>query len=226
MKLCKIQLFSKFLQNPNNPQLIKMRKQKFLYLLFFIIGLFLGAVGMYIYHLREVEAIQALYSGNKYLEKESVNNSKYSGNKEEKSALTSSETKETETHSVNDPVEIDSLQTNPAYFTEENTEVAKDELLKVLNIELPVKTSNQVDSLLINDKTPEITKLTVEFWISPIHYTGYQMNRSKLVLFGVKQPEKASFEFIEEGKIRLKYKENNLVLELSDDFRPIKLKNK
>ncbi len=107
--------------------------------------------------------------------------------------------------------------------------IAQDELISVKTIYIPVSEDKrtrqqELDSLLIDDVTPQKKDiLRIEFWRSPINYSGYRMSPDKLVLFGFYQPEEVSFEF-KNQKIQIKYKDNIFILENTDDFKSLHLK--
>jgi hypothetical protein len=78
---------------------------------------------------------------------------------------------------------------------EDNIEVKKD--IMIVSIVLPVidKSTHKDESLSKEtaQKLPEADlpidikndSMTVEFWVSPIHYKGYKMSKNTLVLFGI-----------------------------------------
>lgn len=85
------------------------------------------------------------------------------------------------------------------YYTSasyEDVEVARDELLFINNVKIKsINTdSKRIDSLLIDDNPKTNNYVRVEFWKSPINYSGYKLGSNKLVLFGVYEPEKMKLE--------------------------------
>lgn len=93
----------------------------------------------------------------------------------------------------------DEFSTDTIYYTSasyEDVEVARDELLFINNVKIKsINTdSKRVDSLLIDDNLVMNPYLRVEFWKSPINYSGYKLGNNKLVLFGVYEPEKMKLE--------------------------------
>ena len=88
--------------------------------------------------------------------------------------------------------------------------VMKDEIIIIRNITPSGKiarneNNENLDSLLVdnNSSNKAILSYRVEFWKSPINYSGYKMNNNKIVLFGIYEYTKAN----------LSYDNNNLLLE-------------
>ncbi|MHC1708095.1 MAG: hypothetical protein AB9842_11340 [Bacteroidales bacterium] len=81
--------------------------------------------------------------------------------------------------------------------------------------------NNRLDSLLTNDvRTKRLSPntLRVEFWKSPVNYTGYKLSANRLILFGSFIPDEISLEY-HNPKLYLKYRNNYYVLETSSDFQ-------
>ncbi len=79
---------------------------------------------------------------------------------------------------------------------DENIVVRKDEMVaqKVVSL-INLDVANAADS--IRSKEAGIREepgksVTVEFWESPLHYTGYKLSRSRLILFGVDTDEQVA----------------------------------
>lgn len=121
----------------------------------------------------------------------------------------------------------DSLYSGVTYAKDETIEVKKDELVEVREMEIQGETGgkNTKDSILQqisgirDDKNPG-TKLSVEYWLSPINYRGYKMTRSKLVLFGMNAGESSTLMRVD-NVLYLKQGEHWYRLEGSADFRPL-----
>lgn len=82
------------------------------------------------------------------------------------------------------------------------------------------------DSLLINNiKETDADGLYVEFWRSPINYTGYKLSNNTLVLFGIYQYTSISLKYLENGVIELDYLDNKFNLKCTESFIAINLKS-
>lgn len=82
------------------------------------------------------------------------------------------------------------------------------------------------DSLLINNiKDSDEDGLYVEFWRSPINYTGYKLSHNTLVLFGIYQYTSIQLKYLKNGVLELEYLDNKYNLKCSEDFIPINLKS-
>lgn len=70
----------------------------------------------------------------------------------------------------------------------------------------------------ISENVPEnISNYTVEFWVSPINYRGYQLLNDKIVLFGIERPD--AVELIRSGnKLWMKYGSDYYALEQGEHF--------
>ena len=62
--------------------------------------------------------------------------------------------------------------------------------------------------------------ITIEFWESPLHFTGYKMGKNKVVIYGLDQIESVSLLTLDEA-IFLKYYEYFFPLEPTSDFLPL-----
>lgn len=103
--------------------------------------------------------------------------------------------------------------------------VRKDQLvaeqqIALINLDAPPSLIDSLAQTEAGVRDEQARKMTIEFWESPLHYRGYKLTRSRLVLFGLGQ----------ERNIAL-YKLNNLLylkssngvfrLEGSSDFRQL-----
>ncbi|MCX6272035.1 MAG: hypothetical protein NTU44_12605 [Bacteroidetes bacterium] len=87
------------------------------------------------------------------------------------------------------------------------------------------KISKNLDSLLTNDvntKRFPANVYRVEFWKSPINYTGYRMYSNRIILFGNFDPAEISLEFISR-KLYLHYRSSYYLLENTDNFQALSL---
>lgn len=115
--------------------------------------------------------------------------------------------------------------------TEETIEVKKDELIKIITLDIEKKTidnTNKTDSILnslagVKNKK-SVTKMLVEFWQSPINYKGYQMTKNKLVVFGL-NPDEAKKMLIQNDKTYLIYSDWAYKLDFNTDFKSLEKTN-
>lgn len=69
---------------------------------------------------------------------------------------------------------------------------------------------------------PENLKYKVEFWDSPINFSGYKMANNRLVLFGLEYFESQTKLFSYKQKTYLKNLNDYYLLEISYDYKPYK----
>ncbi|MES2838299.1 MAG: hypothetical protein V4667_12290 [Bacteroidota bacterium] len=115
--------------------------------------------------------------------------------------------------------------------TEETIEVKKDELIKILTLDIEKKTidnTTKTDSILNNlagvKNKKIVTKMLVEFWQSPINYKGYQMTKNKLVVFGL-NPDEAKKMLMQNDKTYLIYSDWAYKLDFNTDFKSLEKAN-
>lgn len=111
----------------------------------------------------------------------------------------------------------------------ERIEVKKDELIKIVALDVELKSTNnnnKVDSILNNvagiknEKVKNNTKMFVEFWQSPINYKGYQMTKNKLVVFGI-EPNNAKKIITQNDKTYLICSDWAYKLDFNTDFKSL-----
>ncbi len=86
-------------------------------------------------------------------------------------------------------------------------------------------TKNDYDSVLVNNVSHRVKDgLYIEFWRSPLNYTGYRLNTNSLVLFGFYEYTTIKLRYTKDGFLELKYKNNTFMLNCTDDFKPLHLK--
>ncbi len=86
-----------------------------------------------------------------------------------------------------------------------------------------LKNSDKIDSLLTNNvrtyrQAPN--SMRIEFWKSPVNYTGYKMNGNRIILFGSFDPDGISLEY-DNHKLLLHYQNNTFNLVKGDRFQPL-----
>jgi hypothetical protein len=96
--------------------------------------------------------------------------------------------------------------------------------LKVSGFEM--SKDNNLDSLLLDDKYSEAAKglIKIEFWQSPINYTGYKWANNKLLLFGFYDFESVKVLYFE-GNYFLHYGTLFYALEATNSFKNLNLLN-
>ena len=110
---------------------------------------------------------------------------------------------------------------------EDEVRVKRDRLLGTIGFTLPTLESSRagsestrtLDSLLGGRHQP-FRSLLVEFWESPLNFTGYKMGKNSLILYGLDQIESVSLQMHEET-IYLKYYGIYFPLVLTSDFLPL-----
>lgn len=114
-----------------------------------------------------------------------------------------------------------------------NIHIAKDELIYAIYIK-PLghrsdflcnnKSNSKRDSILINNVTSQDEDgIYVEFWRSPINYTGYKLSHNTLVLFGIYQYTSIRLKYLPNGVLELNYLDNIFNLKCTDVFLPLNL---
>ena len=110
--------------------------------------------------------------------------------------------------------------------------IAKNELIYSIYLEPKGKRSDflcnsntKLDSMLTNNVTNnKTTGIYVEFWQSPINYSGYKLSHNTLVLFGIYQYTAIHLKYMPNGLLQLKYLNNEFNLRCTDDFIPLLIK--
>jgi hypothetical protein len=131
-------------------------------------------------------------------------------------------------------IQTDSLQAKDSLTASVETEdivIHKDQLVNTENIEVintnPVasNTGNTKDSLAakmagVRDEHVAGRQFcSVEFWVSPLNYKGYKMNRNKIILYGFADPENTRLFKLDE-EIYLHSSSGVYRLDYTSDFRP------
>ena len=116
------------------------------------------------------------------------------------------------------PLEIISKET---YLNEEKTEqIVKQLLTAIWQYRLPPADDNtlKIDSLLLGNRIEkERDILIVEFWSSPLNYSGYRYQSSHLILFGIPDKENIFF-YYKDKKLSFTYGTDTIYIEDTDDF--------
>ncbi len=110
---------------------------------------------------------------------------------------------------------------------EEEVRLKRDRLLGTIGFTLPTLESSRagsestrtLDSLLGGRHQP-FRSILVEFWESPLNFTGYKMSKNSLILYGLDQVESVSLQ-VHEETVYLKYYGIYFPLVLTSDFLPL-----
>jgi len=114
-------------------------------------------------------------------------------------------------------------------------QISKDELIYSVIIypqgnasDFYCNTDSELDSLLVGNYSSKSDDkgMYVEFWSSPLHATGYQLSKSKLLLYGFYEYKNVKLKYLKNGKLMLSYFENNYVLSCGEDFAPLVIKKR
>ncbi len=110
----------------------------------------------------------------------------------------------------NTPAIYENLDTN---------QVVTDVLLAKKKYIIPIsKKEIEIDSLLMNKNTNDkFIPFTLEFWVSPIGFSGYKKSKNKAILFGVTDIDNTEL-FIEDSKFYLIINSDLFLLEPSNEF--------
>ena len=141
---------------------------------------------------------------------------------------------------INDSLEIepkDSTSNKPYDHVESGNNiirVSKNELLYVMQIkpegnasDFYCRKNKKLDSLLMDNYTPTEDlddQIRVEFWASPLNSVGYVLNKNRLVLFGFYQYNRLKLKYLENGTLQMNYINNEYVLQCSDVFQSLIIK--
>lgn len=117
--------------------------------------------------------------------------------------------------------------------SDDNIHIAKNELIYAIYVKPQGQRSDFLcnshsnkkrDSLLVNNVTNQNEDgIYVEFWRSPVNYTGYQLNHNTLVLFGVYQYTSIRLTYLPNGVLELNYLDKRYNLKCTDDFLPLNI---
>ena len=125
-------------------------------------------------------------------------------------------------------LEIDTLkekliQNGLDSIPEENLSILSDVRLKVIKLPINHLTSNRIssDSLLkslIDVKDINKEYMNVEFWESPINFSGYKLSKSKLIIYGL-SPQ-LDYQLFKKSKVYyLKFHSISYELYETEDFK-------
>jgi len=79
------------------------------------------------------------------------------------------------------------------------------------------KKLNPMAGLEMVEDEKAMTKINVEFWVSPINYRGYKFFRNKIILFGIEEPDAVRL-FRRRDNIYMQIVNNYYLLEPTEEF--------
>ena len=115
------------------------------------------------------------------------------------------------------------LERETYFLEEQKEEIAKDRLAAIWKYQLLFVETNRlkVDSLLLGSSFENRKDmLVVEFWYSPMNYSGYRYQRGVLTIFGIPKIENTSFIY-QHQKLYLVNNSDTIHLIETDDFIPV-----
>jgi hypothetical protein len=75
---------------------------------------------------------------------------------------------------------------------------------------------------LPEDNVSKSENYLVEFWVSPVNYTGYKLSENRLILFGIEEPDAVEL-YSGKNKMWMKYDHKFYNLERNDQFVSLRL---
>lgn len=199
------------------------------YILLLTTGVLIGVLGMYFFNFKETadEAIVEVQ------QTEDITNSKKKNIKKTKPQPSPELIVEEDTSEVIDTLLMDTLiiEDTLSYSEEEYLEIVSERLIAKRNIDIEIIKPDSLDaSDLLNLKADSYSKnIVVEFWESPLDLIGYELNRSRLKLFGFNSDELVKIKRgYDSEKLTVQIGSANnsvvLLLEKSPKFKSIILK--
>lgn len=111
---------------------------------------------------------------------------------------------------------------NVEYLAVDTLNLHKDELMAKKTYLIPVKAADRkLDSLLMGKSNSDQTfYFTVEFWASPIHFSGYKRSANKAIIFGISDIENCELNIVDHNYYLI-LNNSYFLLELSDSFKDL-----
>lgn len=113
-------------------------------------------------------------------------------------------------------------ETPPVYF--DDIQVMQDSLLLVRSFILgqnPQEESHQLlESLLGQDEGQVPHEINVEFWLSPLQFSGYKKIKNRIVIFGLENPHQATLH-VDAGGVMMEYLNQTFLLQDHKTFQPL-----
>lgn len=132
---------------------------------------------------------------------------------------------------INDSIITNSNNNGVDANYDEDIVVVQDELLFSKEIPIPKDASilwcdknDKLDSLLVDNYHPVNNKMIIEFWVSPLKYIGYRLNKNKLQLYGILQFDSVFVNFSHEQYLEINYLNQKLKLYCNDNLTPLNIK--
>jgi hypothetical protein len=103
--------------------------------------------------------------------------------------------------------------------------VKRDEMMFAYNVTASGITNNdtkKLDSVLVDDKygNNSAAVFRVEFWKSPINFTGYKLQGNKLIVFGIFDYKSLELMMVK-GELYMKYLDRYYQLDRRSEFLPL-----
>lgn len=122
----------------------------------------------------------------------------------------------------------DSLTAQPIELTDNEDVIDRERLIKIVT--LPIAGIEKDDSDTSYQETlakkmgkemPFQAQLRLELWQSPLGYSGYKLNKSILVLYGITNEDGISLSYQGNGSLQMEINGNSLTLHKTEEFKPL-----
>ncbi|MFO7978713.1 MAG: hypothetical protein R6U64_08650 [Bacteroidales bacterium] len=77
-----------------------------------------------------------------------------------------------------------------------------------------------LEALLGNNPEDIQPEINVEFWVSPLRYSGYKKTKNRIIIFGLEHPHQARLH-VASGSLMMEYMNQNFVLRDHETFQPL-----
>lgn len=130
---------------------------------------------------------------------------------------------------LGDSLEYRILQIEPS--NDDDIQLSKDELIYAMyaypegaKSDFTCKSNGKLDSVLVNNTTKRTDNgIYIEFWHSPINYSGYKLGFNTLILYGFYEYTSINLKYMNNGQLLLKYKGHKYILKCTDEFINLEL---
>jgi hypothetical protein len=201
------------------------------YLLFIAIGIIIGSGGMYFFKSKDVviDSTDLVETADSLLLNK--NQKKGTSNTGQNKSVQSSKEEDLSENNNDSEIDVSLLEDTLDYSVddEEYFEMVSERLIAKRNVTVEIIKPDSIDaSDLLNLKADSYAQvMSVEFWESPLDLIGYELNRSRLKLFGFNAEELVTIKNeYDSEKLIVRIGSGNaiLVLEKSPKFKSIILK--
>jgi hypothetical protein len=107
--------------------------------------------------------------------------------------------------------------------------VERDHLIKVATLPIKGLNNNKTDTSFqeqlankLGADLPFLSNIRIEIWESPLGFSGYKLNKSILVLYGISEEQAISLNYAGNSKLSMEINGNNLILQKTTEFKPLK----